>query len=271
MLSDIVNAKWFGILIYGKPFGAGCSLLFEYQREKRQESERRIVSALGGAERTFTDLQRMTGLSKSVLAEHLRRMEKYGMVRRFLPSKGKRHRYKLLAGATIHGHIQRTLFSYLSTQVFNDLFIALEDGSIPNKVFFESFSKKIGVVAMYTLLIGLERARDDPDESGKWFEEAFGDLIQKYSWRRCFYRQIFGGAYDLKHPVNLKEPVMPEVKDELIRLPEAFEPGLTGRLHHELPQIPAGRIRQFKTDLHEAYPEDTGTLDFALTLTTEEG
>ena len=239
--------------------------VFQYQRQKKQESEERIINALGGKELRFTELLNKAGLSKPVLNAHLKRLRKDGKIKR-IKQRNKRPRYKLVAGALKYGYIRRILFSVLSTQVFNDIFKATGKGAWSDEEFVRRFSQKMGVLAMFVLYVGLSLGRDDPEEGGKWIEEAFGTLFQKYAWRRCFFRQIFGGEYELKNPILLKEPVSPELSDDLVKLPEAFVPGLSAKILSELTEVPKNRIEAFKRSLEEVYPEEMGKLNEVLAL-----
>jgi len=238
---------------------------FQYQREKKRESEEKIIHALGGKELRFTELQKKTGLSKPVLSAHLKRMQKEGKIKR-IKLRNRRPHYRLIAGALKHGHIRRTLFSVLSTQMFNDVFEATNSGAWSNEEFVRRLSKKIGALAIFVLHVGLSIGREDPEEGGKWIEEAFGTLIQKYAWRRCFFRQILGGPYDLKHPVVLQEPVTPEFSGELVKLPEAFVSGLTAKILSNLPEVSQNKMESFKRSLEEVYPEEMEKLNEILAL-----
>jgi len=242
---------------------------FQYQRKKKQESEEKIINALGGKERRFTELLRRTGLSRPVLSAHMKRMQKEGKVKK-IRQKNQRPRYKLVAGALKHGYIRRILFSVLSTQLFNDVFAATGSGAWSDEEFVRRVSKKIGVLAIFVLYAGLSIGREDPEEGGKWIEDAFGTLIQKYAWRRCFFRQILGGEYDLKHPVILQEPVAPEFSGELVRLPEAFVHGLTAKILSELPEISQDKMEAFKRSLEEVYPKEMEKLNKILVLIEHE-
>jgi len=238
---------------------------FQYQREKKRESEEKIINALGGKERRFTELLRRTGLSRPVLSAHMKRMQKEGKVKK-ISQKKQRPRYKLVAGALKHGYISRILFSVLSTQLFNDVFAATGSRAWSDEEFVRRVSKKIGALAIFVLYVGLSIGREDPEEGGKWIEEAFGTLIQKYAWRRCFFRQILGGEYPLKHPVLLREPVTPEFREKLVRLPEAFVPGVTSKILRQLPEVPENKLEDFKLSLEKVYPADMEKLNDMLSL-----
>jgi DNA-binding transcriptional ArsR family regulator len=238
---------------------------FQYQKEKRKDSEEKIINALCGEERRFAELLKMTDLSKPVLSKHLHRMQKEGTVKK-IKEKKKRPRYKLVAGAFEHGYIKRILFSVLSTQLFNDVFEATGTGEWTDKEFIHRFNEKVGLLELTVLYIGLSIGRDDPEEGGRWIEEAFGTLIQKYAWRRCFFRQIEGGEYELKRPVLLKGPVTVEFKDKLVKLPEAFVPNVTAKILREMPEVPKEKMEGFRRSLEEAYPEDMKKLKNMLAL-----
>jgi len=238
---------------------------FEYQRKKKHESEEKIINALGREERRFTELLKLTGLSKPVLNNHLHRMQKQRKVKK-IKRKGRRPHYKLVAGGLEHGHIRRILFSVLSTHVFHDVFEATGKSTWSDKEFIRRFTKKIGLLAVFVLYVGLSIGREDPEEGGKWIEETFGTLIQKYAWRRCFLRQILDGPYDLKPPVILQEPVSPEFSGELVKLPEAFVPGLTARILSKLPEVSQDKMKAFKHSLEEVYPKEMEKLNEILAL-----
>lgn len=238
---------------------------FQYQKEKKKESEEKIINALAGEERRFSELQKMTGLSKPVLNNHLHRMQKEEMVKK-IRRKDKRPRYKLIAGRVEHGHVKRILFSVLSTQVFNDVFEATGKQEWTDKEFINRFSEKVGLLELVALYIGLSIGKNDPAEGGKWIEEAFGTLIQKYAWRRCFSRQIMRGEYDLKKPVHLKGSVNIEVKGKLITLPGAYVPNVTEEILRNMPEISEDRLECFRRSLEEAYPEEMKKLNNILSL-----
>jgi hypothetical protein len=122
------------------------------------------------------------------------------------------------------------------------------------------------LLASFTLYLGFTIGKDDPAEGGKWIEEGFGTLIQKYAWRRCFSRQIMHGEYDLVKPVKLNGSVNLEVKGELITLPGAYVPGVTEEILSKMPKIDEGRLETFKQTLEEAYPAEMKKLNELLSL-----
>lgn len=58
----------------------------------------------------------------------------------------------------------------------------------------------------------------------------------------------------------------PEFQGELIRLPEAFEPGITAKMLEALPPIDDERLRAFKRALDKVFPDDMGTMEEVLAL-----
>ena len=233
---------------------------FRFQKEKKRKSEEKIINALAGQERRFEQLLKTTGLSRPVLNQHLQRMQKEGKLK-----KGEGG-YVLLTGGLECGYIKRGVFSVLSTQLFNDLFEATGTGKLSDKEFIQKFNQKVGLLQSFVLYIGLSVGKNDPAEGGKWIEDAYGTLIQKYAWRRCFSRQIMGGEYDLKNPVHLKGSVNIEVKGRLITLPGAYVPNVTEEILRNMPEIPKDRLECFKRSLEEAYPEEMKKLNNILSL-----
>ena len=233
---------------------------FQYQKEKSRLSEEKIISALARGEKRFNQLQRATGLSKPVLNQHLKRMKKEGKL------KDDASGYVLYTGGLEQGYIKRGVFSVLSTQLFNDLFEATGTGKLSDKEFIEKFNEKVGLLESFILYLGLTMRKQDPAEGGKWIEEGFGTLIQKYAWRRCFSRQIMRGEYDLIEPVRLKGSVNLEVKGELITLPGAYVSGVTEEILRNMPEISKDRLECFKRSLEDAYPEEMKTLNNILSL-----
>lgn len=218
---------------------------FRFQKEKKRQSEEKIVNALAGEERRFEQLLKNTGLSRPVLNQHLQRMQKEGKLK-----KGEGG-YVLLTGGLECGYIKRGVFSVLSTQLFNDLFEATGTGKLSDKEFIQKFNQKVGLLESFILYLGLTVGKNDPAEGGKWIEDGFGTLIQKYAWRRCFSRQIMGGEYDLKKPVHLKGSVNIEVKGRLVTLPGAYVPNVTEEILANMPEISKDRLESFKRSLEE--------------------
>ena len=233
---------------------------FRFQKEKKRQNEEKIISVLAEGERRFEQLLKSTSLSRPVLNQHLKRMQKEGKLK-----KGEGG-YILLTGGLECGYIKRGVFSVLSTQLFNDIFDATASGKLSDKEFIEKFNQKVGLIESFILYLGLTIGKKDPTEGGKWIEEGFGTLIQKYAWRRCFSRQIMGGEYDLKKPVHLKGSVNIEVKGRLITLPGAYVPNVTEEILRNMPEISKDRLECFKRSLEEAYPEEMKKLNNILSL-----
>jgi len=201
------------------------------------------------------------GISRATTARYLNRMTKKGIVR-------KDSAYRLAMEAVHWRHAQRSLFSVLAMHLFDDIYEKASSGKLTDKEFAKLFSSKIGVLAMYTMLVGLSKAERNPEEGGKWIEEAFGTLIQKDGWRVCLNRQIFGGPIRLQHPIKLEQPIAPEIIVEegtiYVKLPRAIEPGLAIKVLKGLPPIPKKRLEELKAALAELYPNEVKILDGVL-------
>ena len=113
-------------------------------------------------------------------------------------------------------------------------------------------------------MLGLSKAEHDPVEAGKWIEEAFGTLLQKYGWRVCLNRQIFGGPVRLKRPIASEQLAVPEIvieeKKIYVKLPSAIEPGLAAKVLKEIPPIPEYRLNALKDSLKKLYPKEVDNI-----------
>jgi DNA-binding Lrp family transcriptional regulator len=203
------------------------------------------------------------GISKATVARHLNRMATKGIVK-------KDGSYKLAMEAIHWKHAQRSLFSVLSMHLFDDIVEDASSGKLADKDFTRSFVNKVGVLAMYTMLVGFSMAKRNPEEAGRWIEEAFGTLIQKDGWRMCLNRQIFRGPVRLKRTIKLKQPVAPEIivgeGAIFVKLPSAIEPGLAAEVFKELPPIRKERLEELKDSLRSLYPSEVNLLEEALRL-----
>ncbi len=157
--------------------------------------------------------------------------------------------------------------------LFDDVLEDASSGKLADEEFTRLFTNRIGVLAMYTMLVGLSKANRSPEEAGKWIEEAFGTLVQKDGWRICLNRQIFGGRVRLRRPIKLKQPVAPEIIIEegaiFVKLPSAIEPGLAAKVLRELQPIPDERLEELKGSLRKLYPSEIKLLEEALSGITE--
>jgi len=206
-------------------------------------------------------LAEKAGISRATVARYLSALVKRDVVK-------KDGVYKLAMEAIHWKHAQRSLFSVLSMHIFNDILEAISQGKLEDDEFTKLFTRKIGALAMYTFLLGLSVAERKPKEAGKWIEEAFGTLVQKYGWRICLNRQIFGGPKRLGQPIVLDRLPVPEIIVEedtiYVKLPSTVEPGLAARFLRELRPIPADKIDALKDSLKKLYPKEVELLDNAM-------
>lgn len=210
-----------------------------------------------------TQLATKAGISRATVARYLHRLVKRGIMK-------KDGGYRLAMEAVHWKHAQRSLFSVLAMHLFDDIFEKAGQRKLDDKDFIELFTSRIGVLAMYTLLVALEKGAENPGEGGRWVEDAFGTLIQKDGWRSCLNRQVFGGVVRLKSPITLEEPLAPEIRIDngtiYVRLPLSIKPGFAGKVLKELPydKIPKDRINLLRGCLKKLYPMEIELLDNAL-------
>jgi len=240
---------------------------FKFQKEKKAESQERIFKALEGEGKTFSELIRLTGLSKAVLIGHLKSLKERREIKREFDEKRGRVVYLLTKEALRSEYVKRHLFDMISVRIFNDVFDSA--GRMPDKEFLSSFTQKIGALATYSFLIALSKKKQNAEEAAKWMDD-FASQLQKYVWRRCLCRQIFGGPYQLKEPVEIGKPLptFEEGKDGkvLVELPEAFKQSKTAEILKKLPKIQRRRLEEVKNALGDLYPQEVKRLDETETL-----
>jgi DNA-binding transcriptional regulator YhcF (GntR family) len=214
----------------------------------------------------IVQLAEKSGISRATVARYLDRLVSQGMVK-------KDGGYKLAMEAVNSKHAQRSLFSVLAMHLFDDIVEKAGQGKLGDEEFTRFFVDRVGVLAMYTLLVGLGKAGRNPEEAGRWVEEAFGTLIQKDGWRMCLDRQLFRGVVLLRSPVKLDQPLRHEIeiRDETIyvHLPSAIQPGSAARVFKELPPISEDRLNLLKECLKRLYPKETELLDDAINIINE--
>jgi hypothetical protein len=227
-----------------------------------------IMSKAGSDGLRFTEIVQDAAkkrISRPTAARCLSKLIERGVV--YKEERGPRKTYYKLKVEALHKkHAQRSLFSYLSMHIFNEIYEEASAGKLTDPEFTERFTANIGLLAMYTLLKGFATAKEDVEEAGKWIEEAFGTLPQKDGWRTCLTRQIFKGPQTLKTPITLAKPVKPELTMEngtiYVTHPLAFKPGLSAQVLKQLPTaIPRKRIDELKNSMKQLYPKEVEILD----------
>ena len=206
------------------------------------------------------------GISRPSVARHLRSLVRNGTVKK---NNGK---YQLAMEAINGKHAQRSLFSVLSMHLFDDVFEKAGQGTLNDQDFIEQFTRRVGILALYTILTGLEKASNKEfKEAGRWIEESFGTLIQKDGWRMCVDRQVYKEVVNLKTKIKLQQPITPiiEVKNDAIYVhtSQAIQVGMASRVLKELSKsIPMDRLKLLKACLKNLYPEETELLDNIINL-----
>jgi DNA-binding HxlR family transcriptional regulator len=233
-----------------------------YHTQRRQRNENKILTALSTGSQRFTALLNLTGLSRPVLSNHLKRLQREGKVtRRTSPDAWPR--YHLTTHALQHPDVQRHLFTLLSTHIFNDVYDATQDGMWNDAKFIQHFGAKIGLLAQLTLYLGLQIGRNDPAEGAKWIHEAFANAIHRFAWRRCLSRQLLGGSPPLTQSVTLPASPLPMIRDDLVTLPDALTPETTEQILRHFPylQLTPERLARYRDALHTQFPDEMHRLD----------
>ena len=234
-----------------------------WHKRVRRENEEKIICALSSGPKTVGQIKKEAGLSRTTIYDVLKALREKGIV--------KKDGELWVLGDSIpleYDYAQRVVFSCLSTHIFHQLYDRA--GKISDEEFLESFIKKIGLVAVVALLVGLDIGREHPEEGGRWIEEGIGTLIQVYAWRVCLLRQLLGGPYKLRGVIDLKEPVKADItKEKLLIIPAALEKGLTGAILKVLPEIPENRLRKIWRVLRNISRGDVDKLRHGLRVVKE--
>ncbi len=239
----------------------------DWESEERSIDEKiiEIIASSDARGIRFTEIVALAekeSISRATVARTLTTLKEKGLVKQ-------NGAYRLSMEAVQWKHAQRSMFSVLSMYIFNDVIDAIGQKKFSDEEFTRVFTGKIGALAMYVLLIGISEAvKNNPKSAGKWIEEAFGTLPQKYGWRVCLNRQIFGGPVNLKQPIMLQKLPIPEivVDNDTIYLkpPSTGERGLAAEVFRELPPIPVERLTSLQESLKTLYPDEVEILDEAL-------
>src|SRR5208283_3482785 len=94
------------------------------------------------------------GISRPSVARHLNKLVKMRVLK-------KDGAYKLAMEAIHWKHAQRSLFSVLAMHVFDDLFEKTGQGTLNDKEFVELFTKRVGFLALYTILVGFSKTSEN--------------------------------------------------------------------------------------------------------------
>jgi len=125
--------------------------LFAYQKWKAEESQARIISALSEGGKTFTELLEATGLSKPVLAEHLKAFDKKKV--KIVPRpETKSFLYTLVEEGLSDRDKAHIAFSRMRREVVAELENAASNEAISNEEYLELFRERVETLALYQLL-----------------------------------------------------------------------------------------------------------------------
>lgn len=119
---------------------------FTYQNWKKRESEQRIINALSNGDKTYSELLNLTELSKPILGERLKSLEKQGKTRSVAESKTKRFLYHLRNEKLDDFEKARILIYNLSMLILGFLEAFADDNTISDKEYSQKLLEGINVL-----------------------------------------------------------------------------------------------------------------------------
>lgn len=172
---------------------------FRWQKMRKEESNTRIFKKLATSPRTFTELLSLTGLSRGVLGKRLKEMLKKGLVEKFVADDG-HVKYRLMGKAAQDALSIMKIVSFLtdSSSLFLPTKTRATDAETDLARFLEAFVKRIGAVALYTLIHTL--TIENPREAERWLESTFAYPDQRIDWLRCL---MYRAAFEAEKKVDL--------------------------------------------------------------------
>lgn len=214
---------------------------FEWQKIMKEETNTRIFKKLAISPRPFTELLSLTGLSRGVLGKRLKEMLKKGVVEKFVADDG-HVKYRLMGKAAQDALIIMKMVQFLSDS--DGLFLPTQtrarDVETDVAHFLEALAKRIGAVALYTLIHTL--TIEDPKEAERWLESTFAYPDQRIEWLRCLMDRA---ALIAEKRVSLKF-------------------GETINIARILEETPKESIPKLWKAYRVLYPDEANTLDNAM-------
>jgi len=234
---------------------------------RRPEAQRAIVKCLMAGRKRWTELFKESGLGKGPFVKGLNELLKRKVVSYSVDStKRPAIRYYELNRIPVYSERgRRSLFSMFSMEIFDDLDKVVRNRSHPDREVLKRFCEKIGLLALYTFLLGL--SVKEPEEADKWIREGFATAHQKFQLLSMLIGRICYGMMKFRERSDTKEIVRRAFgwhKDEgiYISFTTAEELWLNPKLMElVIEQLPDSRIEELKNTLRKLYPEDVALLD----------
>jgi len=127
-------------------------MTFTYQRWKKQQSEQRILDSLSDRDRSFSNLLKLTDLSKSVLSERLSSLTKQGKIELVPETKTKRFLYHLIDESLDDVEKSLVLFHVLSNYAVGFLEKFAKDSSLSDKEYASRLTEGVMILFNFRML-----------------------------------------------------------------------------------------------------------------------
>ena len=145
-------------------------MTFAYQRWKAEESQARIISALSEGGKTFTELLEATGLSKPVLAQHLKTLDQKKVT--IVPRpETKSFLYTLVEEGLSDKDRAYTIFSRIKRVMVERLEKAASDKEISDEDYLKLFEEGLKTLALFQLILAYYIS---PEYGREYIEGTYG-------------------------------------------------------------------------------------------------
>lgn len=149
---------------------------FTYQNWKKRGSEQRVINALDNGDKSYTELLDLTDLSKPILSERLKNLEKQGKIRSVAESKTKRFLYQLKHERLDDSEKARILLHNLSMVVLNYLEVFAGDRRISDGKYSQRMVEGINALLGYKMY---EMIVTPLPEQEEWIKNFIGPEFAK--------------------------------------------------------------------------------------------
>jgi len=144
--------------------------LLAYQKSKAEENQAKIIFALSEGAKTYTQLLQATGLSRPILAEHLKTLDQKKV--KLVPHpETKSYLYALIEKGLTDKDKAYVKLSKIRRTTVAELERAASSKAISDESYLKLFEEKVQTLAVYQLLFSYLVT---PDYGKEWIERTYG-------------------------------------------------------------------------------------------------
>lgn len=173
---------------------------FKWQKDRKAETNQKILHSLSRNPSTFTNLLASTELSKAILSKTLKEMLKQELLEKFVAVDGS-VQYRLMGKAAQRALVYLRLAEFIASAIpfFDDLGEMATDPKINMERFLNELGDKIAASALYGLISTL--TIQNTHEAEVWLESTFAQPDHRKEW---LYYLMKRAAFEAKKEVIMK-------------------------------------------------------------------